>query len=188
MSKAVFVSKSILGVILSLSLHCTVEAQVIPFPPIGPAPLPSLPGIGGILGGGGGGILGGGGGLLSPSSPIVPNNPFVAAARTSAESQALPLNYTLYGVTVRSVQGSAPAGSGFSVTCDSSEIAVGAFCLDVQSTGENALLTSGVATYRTAACLWKNNGIYRVSASCLSYKPLAGDSFANSYHPRDPLP
>jgi hypothetical protein len=43
------------------------------------------------------------------------------------------------------------------------------------------LLTGGVATARSAACLWKNPGVYRVVASCLAIQPLRGDPTAGTY-------
>lgn len=170
---------------LCLSFASLGSSQTIG--PIGPAPIPNAPGIGAILGLGGG--AGGIGGLgVNPAQVISPATVTVPAIKSVAQTQTLPPNYTLYGVTIRSIQGTA---QGLSITCDSSEIAVGSLCREVAalpSEGNNALLTSGVMTYRSTACYWKNSGLYHASASCLAFRPLQGDWAANHYAPNFALP
>ena len=94
------------------------------------------------------------------------------------DARPFPGNYTIYGLNIRENSGTtAIGGQGLFLTCDSGEIAVGAFCEEKMNgdSTPNALLDAGVKTPRSIACRWKNPGQYRVVASCLNITALKGD-------------
>lgn len=93
----------------------------------------------------------------------------------------LPSNYTLYGITKRSV--TIDGENGAFVTCDSSEFSVGVFCEELENydNAPNALLTGGALSARTGVCLWKNRGRYVTRNNCLAFKAIVGNSNSGSY-------
>jgi hypothetical protein len=81
---------------------------------------------------------------------------------------------SFYGVRSRETT---RAGYGAYVTCDSSEIALGAFCEEAQRPSEpNALLDSGLIDERTAYCRWQQIATYTVRVNCMAFKSIVGDS------------
>jgi hypothetical protein len=85
-----------------------------------------------------------------------------------------PVGQSFYGVRSRET---IRAGFGAFVRCDTSEVAVGAFCKEIQRASEtNALLDSGLIDTRTAYCRWQQSGTYLVRANCMSFRSIVGDS------------
>lgn len=118
-------------------------------------------------------------GLLFSSLPV-----------NAESSRSFPSNYSIYGVNLRDHTVTTSAnGQGLFVTCDTGEVAIGAFCEEKASgiSEPNALLTGGVATTRSIACRWKNPGVYRAVASCLAIDALRGDPERGLYAINTPL-
>jgi hypothetical protein len=111
---------------------------------------------------------------VSPSEVNVAENLPDSEQTKLRSTTVFPVGQSFYGVRSRET---IRAGYGAFVRCDTSEVAVGAFCKEIQRASEtNALLDSGLVDTRTAYCRWQQSGTYLVRANCMSFRSIVGDS------------